>query len=81
MENRPDQKQVLERLTRKAMALGATACAIIASKDIQVKDSLAALCNGEYTCPNYGLAASCPTHVKGPAEFRKWMAGNVPLVF
>jgi len=37
-----------------------------------VKDELAALCNGEYTCPNYGLAASCPPYVEGPAEFRKW---------
>jgi predicted metal-binding protein len=39
-----------------------------------VKDDLAALCNGEYTCPNYGLAASCPPSVEGPAEFRKWQS-------
>jgi predicted metal-binding protein len=44
------------------------------SKDIQVKDDLAALCNGEYTCPNYGLAASCPPHVEGPDQFRKWQS-------
>jgi predicted metal-binding protein len=65
-------KQQLKRLTQEAKQLGATASAIIASKDIQVKDNLAALCNGEYTCPNYGLAASCPPHVEGPNEFRKW---------
>jgi predicted metal-binding protein len=44
------------------------------SKEIQVKDGLAALCNGAYTCPHYGLAASCPPHVEGPAAFRKWQA-------
>jgi predicted metal-binding protein len=56
------------------MALGATACTVIASREIQVKERLASLCNGEYTCPNYGLSASCPPHVEGPAEFRKWQA-------
>ena len=35
---------------------------------------MAALCNGEYPCPNYGLGASCPPYVAGPAEFRKWQA-------
>lgn len=44
------------------------------SKEIQVEDNLAELCNGEYTCPNYGLSASCPPHVAGPAGFRKWQA-------
>ncbi len=33
---------------------------------------MAALCNGAYPCPNYGLAASCPPNVEGPVEFRKW---------
>ena len=67
-------KQQLEHLTQEAKKLGATSSAIISSKEIQVKDNLAALCNGEYTCPNYGLAASCPPYVEGPAEFRKWQA-------
>ncbi|MBU0971884.1 MAG: DUF2284 domain-containing protein, partial [Proteobacteria bacterium] len=67
-------KQQLEQLARKAEKLGATASAIISSREIQAKDNLAALCNGEYTCPNYGLAASCPPKVEGPAEFRKWQA-------
>ncbi|MCD4674393.1 MAG: DUF2284 domain-containing protein [Desulfobacula sp.] len=74
MVNKLISKQQLELLTRKAKRLGANASAIISSKQIQVKDNLAALCNGEYTCPNYGLAASCPPHVKGPAQFRKWQA-------
>ena len=65
-------KQPLSRLAQEAIRLGATSSAIISSKEIQVKDNLAALCNGEYTCPNYGLAASCPPIVEGPVEFRKW---------
>ena len=67
-------KQQLEHLTQEAKKLGATSSAIISSKEIQAKDNLAVLCNGEYTCPNYGLAASCPPYVEGPAKFRKWQA-------
>jgi len=67
-------EQQLAQLAQEAERLGATSSAIISSKAIQVKDNLAALCNGEYTCPNYGLAASCPPHVEGPVEFRKWQA-------
>jgi len=67
-------KQQLAHLTQEAKRLGATSSAIISSKEIQVKDNLAALCNAEYTCPNYGLAASCPPYVEGPVEFRKWQA-------
>jgi predicted metal-binding protein len=66
--------QTLEALQQEATILGASASAVISSRDIRVKDELAALCNGEYTCPNYGLAASCPPHVKGPAAFQKWQA-------
>lgn len=69
-------KQQLEQLTRVAKRIGATASAIISSKEIQIKNKLAALCNGEYTCPNYGLAGSCPPNVEGPVEFRKWQAGS-----
>jgi predicted metal-binding protein len=74
MGNKRIAKQHLEHLTREAKRLGATSAAIIGSKNIQVKDDLAALCNGDYTCPNYGLAASCPPYVDGPVEFRKWQA-------
>ena len=74
MEDKLISKQQLEQLTTEAKRLGATASAIILSKEIQVKDDLAALCNGEYPCPNYGRAASCPPWVGGPAEFRKWRA-------
>jgi predicted metal-binding protein len=74
MENILISKQQLAHLTHEAKRLGATSSAIISSKEIQVKDNLAALCNGEYTCPNFGLAASCPPYVEGPVEFRKWQA-------
>lgn len=67
------QKQYVH-LTQEALKLGASACRVMASGEIQVKDDLAALCNGEYTCPNFGLGASCPPHVKGPGQFRKWQA-------
>ncbi len=67
-------KQQLEELTKAAKRLGATSSASILSKEIQVKENLAALCNGKYTCPNYGLGASCPPHVEGPVGFRKWKA-------
>ena len=67
-------KQQLAYLTQEAKNLGANASAIISSKEIQVKDNLAALCNGVYPCPYYGLAASCPPYVEGPVEFRKWQA-------
>ena len=64
----------LEELAQIAISLGATSSEIISSKEIRSKDDLAALCNGEYTCPNYGLAAGCPPNVEGPVEFRKWQA-------
>ena len=64
-------KQALARLAQEAISLGATSSAIISSQEIQVKDNLAALCNGEYTCPNYGLAASCPPYVEGPVKFKR----------
>ncbi|MBU8911452.1 MAG: DUF2284 domain-containing protein [Desulfobacterales bacterium] len=76
MANKLISKQQLELLTQEVKRLGANASAIISSKEIQVKDNLAALCNGEYTCPNYGLAASCPPNVEGPVEFRKWQEGS-----
>jgi predicted metal-binding protein len=62
----------VEQLNQEAKKHGATSSAILSSKEIQAKDNLAKLCNGETTCPNYGQAGSCPPHVEGPAQFRKW---------
>lgn len=72
--NQSFPNQHLEDIARQALELGATASAVISSSEIQVKDELARLCNGAYTCPKYGLAASCPPHVEGPVELRKWLA-------
>ena len=65
-------KAGLADLKQEAIRFGASDSAVISSGDIRVEDDLAALCNGEYTCPNYGLAASCPPHVGGPGQFKKW---------
>jgi hypothetical protein len=65
-------KASLTYLKQEAICFGATDSAVICSGDIRVDNDLAALCNGEYTCPNCGLAASCPPHVEGPEQFRKW---------
>ena len=74
METNPISKQPWEHLQKEAIKLGASACTAISSKEILVKENLAKLCNGEYTCPNYGRSSSCPPHVEGPAEFRQWQA-------
>lgn len=62
----------LTQLKQEAVRLGATDAVIIRSRDIWAVEELAELCNGEYVCPNYGRAASCPPHVEGPDHFRKW---------
>jgi predicted metal-binding protein len=62
----------LTHLKQEAIRFGATDSAVISSNDIRSDVDLAALCNGKYTCPNYGLAASCPPHVEGPEQFKKW---------
>lgn len=67
-------REQLANLILKSKNSGATSSAIISSREIQIKDDLAVLCNGEYICPNYGLAASCPPFVEGPDVFRKWQS-------
>jgi predicted metal-binding protein len=73
--NRPEEQPDLSNgglageLIDLARYLGASEAAIIESAEIVLKDSLASLCV-EPRCPNYGLAASCPPHVSGPAGFR-----------
>jgi len=67
-----ESKARFTHLKQESIRFGATDSAVISSSDIRVDDDLAALCNGEYTCPNYGLAASCPPHVGGPGQFKKW---------
>lgn len=78
-------QQAIERpsddsaLVDLAVSLGATAAAFIQSREILVRESLAALCE-KPGCPNYGLATSCPPHVSGPAGFRE-LIGQHPRAF
>jgi predicted metal-binding protein len=62
----------LEDLVLLAKALGASDAQIISSKDISIEDGLANLCR-EPQCMNFGLSPSCPPHVGGPSEFRKFL--------
>jgi hypothetical protein len=64
--------QVAADLTAKALQLGASAAAVIAVDRIVIEEGLASLCR-EPRCENFGLSASCPPHVPGPAKFREWM--------
>jgi len=59
-----------EELLTYAEQAGAAAC-FISPLDLVVEEKLAGFCH-EPRCPNYGLSASCPPHVQGPAQFRKW---------
>lgn len=72
METGIPLEQEYSHLIQEAINLGATNCTVIPSRQVLVKEKLAALCNGEYTCPDYGLGTSCPPHVEGPAQFRRW---------
>jgi len=60
----------LKELTQLACQLGASDARAISTTEISVEEDLANLCR-EPGCENYGLSASCPPHVAGPAGFRK----------
>lgn len=60
----------LESLAELAVALGASQAKALGSDQIVVEDRLAGFCV-EPRCPTYGLSASCPPHVSGPAGFRQ----------
>jgi predicted metal-binding protein len=72
--------QVAGDLISHAVQLGASAAAVIAVDRIVVEDGLASLCR-EPRCENFGLSASCPPHVPGPAGFRQWMKASKGAVF
>lgn len=77
VETKPEVlKEKLGQLQKEAIRLGATDAVVIASEDILTDETLAGFCNGEYVCPHYGLAASCPPHVGGPEQFRKWQENS-----
>ena len=62
----------LSELIHMAKRLGASDARIILSEDIEINVDLAALCNGDHPCSNYGLSSSCPPHVPGPSRFQQW---------
>jgi predicted metal-binding protein len=66
---RQNVEEALEKLTQLACHLGASDAKAIFTADISVENNLADLCR-EPGCENYGLSASCPPHVSGPAGFR-----------
>lgn len=60
----------LNSFIQKAISLGASEAAIIASKDILVEDNLANRCV-DPKCIYFGLSPTSPPHVGGPEEFRQ----------
>jgi predicted metal-binding protein len=72
--------QVAGDLISIAVQLGAAGAAVIAVDRIVIEDRLASLCR-EPQCENFGLSASCPPHVPGPARFRQWMKASKGAVF
>ncbi len=72
--------QVAVDLIAKAVQMGASGAAVIAVDRIVIEDGLASLCR-EPRCENFGLSASCPPHVPGPARFKQWMQASKGAVF
>lgn len=71
----------IDDLLQLARYMGATDAALISTDCISVVDELAGLCLNP-RCPSYGMSASCPPHVSGPAGFRDLLKGfNRALVF
>lgn len=64
-----DRHELLNGLADLARELGAGQAAILHATDIVVDEGLVDFCRSP-DCDAYGLAASCPPHVGGPAEFR-----------
>lgn len=63
-----------------AVHLGAASAVYIAADRIITDDALANLCR-EPRCENFGLSASCPPHVPGPAQFRQWLKASKGAIF
>lgn len=58
-----------KQLLKLARELGATHAGVIPAANIVIEDELAGFCQPP-GCNHYGLSASCPPHVGGPAEMR-----------
>lgn len=68
--NSPSPDQKIAELVQIALSSGATGAGVVSPDDLSVEDALADLCRRP-RCKNYGLSASCPPHVSGPAGFRE----------
>lgn len=69
-EQPPPDSGPLSLLIDKSLEWGASKAAVFPAFRIRIREDLAGLCR---TCPNRGLAPSCPPHVGGPARFRQWV--------
>lgn len=72
--------QIVKNLTSSAVQLGATRATFVAADRIVIEDALARLCR-EPRCGSFGLSASCPPHVPGPAKFREWINASKGAIF
>ena len=61
--------ETVARLIHVALQNGASDAKAVSTEDVTIDESLTDFCMG--SCKNYGLAASCPPHVSGPAGFEK----------
>lgn len=66
-----DITRLFDKITEQALFSGAAATALIAATDIRVDEKFAQMCR-EPGCENFSLSMSCPPHVGGPEQFRKW---------
>ncbi len=62
--------EILESLIQTAREKGASDAQAVSAADVTVDESLTNFCK-DSGCENYGLAASCPPHVSGPAGFKE----------
>ena len=62
----------LHALIQTALNMGASRACVLDPAKIVVEDRLAALCNGQARCPNFGASSLCPPHCEGPQAFRRW---------
>jgi predicted metal-binding protein len=67
-------------LLEHARRLGASAGVLLATKELVVKEELAARCR-EPRCENYGLSPGCPPHTSGPRGFRQLLRGYEQVLF
>ena len=74
VESQDDRRAVLDLLRAQAMERGAGDAAVVPAEAIRTEQRLADMCT-EPRCPSYGLSASCPPHVEGPAAFADLLAG------